>query len=622
MNRRWAGRAAAGLVLAGLITHGALLRLDAIAARYGVVSSPRWLVAAQTRTIAAPQAIRPASISWEREGVYPHRDGSSSHYYSDPQTYLEAGRSMRWFYAAHPREPVFPFATKAFLGVLGGQDVAVSFASAFFSTVTIGLTYLLGAALWSRPAGLLAAAGVALDFDVITLASKGWRDDAYMAALALCAYLTVRWWQAGRGPARVVRVGRWNIDAIHLHALGVGVAGGFAILTRITAVSFVAAGLAAVMLAWGAPWRRSIATTALAAVAALLVAAPYYVNCWRVLGDPFYTFNVHASVYSLAEGHAEFKGSTAGYISRKFADRPVTMIDTVARGLTTYPFLNKWTGLNPWVPGIGWWAAAAALAGLVILAAWTEGRLVLFMTVVSLVPFAFTWTVDPDYRFTELAFPIFLIAAAVAMCAPARMLPLIRQRRHGGGPAARRRPDWMPWTVTVGLGAVALWCVLRVLPSRAFAEALQSGEDATLAAGDRDATSFTSGWSDLIRGDNVNMRVTTGTGVVSIRLPEIRDYTATVRMDPVPRPADAAIGRLPDVAVMLNDQPIASLSLEWAPDRVGAYLIALPRAAVRRGTNRLTLQVAQDGGIGVWYVRVHGAAPGVTKSEGRRPAPD
>ena len=81
--------------------------------------------------------------------TYPHRDGTATRYRSDPYTYLQYAREMRSFYAAHRREPLFPFVTKLFLWLLDQQDVAVSFASATFSVLAIVATYLLGATAFS-----------------------------------------------------------------------------------------------------------------------------------------------------------------------------------------------------------------------------------------------------------------------------------------------------------------------------------------------------------------------------------------------------------------------------------------------------------------------------------------
>jgi hypothetical protein len=111
--------------------------------------------------------------------------------------------------------------------------------------------------------------------------------------------------------------------------------------------------------------------------------------------------------------------------------------------------------------------------------------------------------------------------------------------------------------------------------------------------------------------------------VLSIRLPDEADYPATLRMDPFPRPPDGATTRLPSVELLLNGTPVTTIPLRWTPGRVGSYDFVLPRAAVRRGANRLVLRVARlpatpsdifhpgltDGdAVSLWYLRVHPAA--------------
>jgi hypothetical protein len=489
--------------------------------------------------------------------------------------------------------------------------VAVSFASASFSLLAVWVTYLLGAAVWSRPVGLLAALGLSIDLDVVSLASLGWRDDAYMAMAVLCAYLTLRWWQAGPPGTRVVQVGRLRLDATYLAAAAAGVAAGLATLTRITAPTFIAPGLVWLFVERRAGWRRQLVAAALCTAIALIVAGPFFLNCWRVLGDPFHAFTVHGRVYSLAEGQPEYTGGTIGYISEKFARRPVQMLDTVAQGLTSYPVTNKWGGLGHWLDGLGRWALLAAALGLAVLAALPRGRLVLAIGVGSIVPFAFTWTVDPDYRFTVQAYPFLLIAAAVSVSVAAGLVR--RVLVPGGAPArvAWWREPWRPWAAAVGLVAVTLWVIWRVTPPLVFAESLRARVDATVIAGARDGAFFTSGWSPVLRGANVNLRMTGPEGTLMIRLPEEGDYPATLRMDPFPRPLPAApAAPLPVIDVLLNGAPVATIQLEWTPDRVGAYRIVLPRAAVRRGRNELALRVTRASAaagpvVALWYLRVH-----------------
>jgi len=606
------GQMIAWVALAVILVYGALLRVDAIAGRYGPVSSPAWLAAIQARSMLAPAAIRPSSFAWQLEPTFPHRDGTVTHYRSDPYTYLVAAREMSSFYGAHFREPVFPLATRTFLWLLSGQDVAVSFASAFFSIAAIWLTYLLGAAVWSRPVGLLAALGLALDYDVISLASTGWRDDAYVTAVAGCTLLMLRWW----------RVQEQDAGAAHAAAVAVGAAAGLAVLTRIMALSFLVAAGAYVLLAAPIPWRRRLVAVGTAALTAFVIAAPYFVNCWRVYGDPFYTFNVHGAIYSGAEGQVGWTGSTASYVAGKIAQRPFEALDTVAQGMTTYPFVNKWFGLERWVPGIREWGLIASAIGLAVLAALPPGRLLLVVMFASLLPFSFTWTVDPDFRFTEHVYPALLIAAAVAVAGGARVAGLlIAPGPHASAVMSSRRA-WAGWAAAVAIVAAAIVFVERVSPSLVFTEALHARTEATLMAGTRDRSSFDWGWSTPVRMGNVVMRVATGDAALAIRLPDEGDYPVTLRMDPFPTPLGRQTVALPSVELVLNGAQVASIPLVWTPGRVGGYDVVLPRAAVRRGTNLLVFRVVRSethsgssapgitpgDAIGLWYVRVRPAA--------------
>jgi hypothetical protein len=621
-RRAWLARSLSWAVLAVILTHGALIRVDAITAQYGVVSSPGWIAAIQTRQFAAPERIRPRSMTWEPEQLYPHADGPPTLYRSDPYTYLDAARKMTSFYAAHWREPVFPFVTRVFLGLLDGQDVAVSFASAFCSILAIWFTYLLGAAAWSRPVGLLAALGLSLDHDVLTLASRGWRDDAYVAAVALCAFLMLRCWRIGRAPVRLRRLGRVSLDSLYLEAAVLGAASGFAVLTRIMAVPLLAAGGALLVFGLPTSWRRRLTMAGIGVATALIVAGPYFFECWRVYGDPLYTFNVHGNIYSIRQGEGEWTGSTAEYVAHEIAQRPIAAVDTIAQGVTTYPFENKWHGLDRWVAGLGHWAAVAAIGGLMVLAAFGSGRLLLLATWASLLPFSFTWPSDPDFRFTAHVYPTLLIAAAVGVAAVfqtarAILLPT-------GLPA--NRPEWrrraLAWAGVVGPAVVLVWFVLRVLPAWTFAETLRTGEAAMITVGIRDGAFVGSGWSEVTGPGNVRMRVATAEGTIWLPLPAVADYPVSLRLDPFPRPLGTARERLPVVEVVLNGMPLDTLSLGWTPDRVGSYTVTLPRTMVRRGFNRLVLRVRRAGptvdprilpglsdgdAIGLWYVRVQPA---------------
>jgi hypothetical protein len=357
----------------------------------------------------------------------------------------------------------------------------------------------------------------------------------------------------------------------------------------------------------------------IAVVTATVVAAPYFLNCWRVYGDPLYTFNTHGTIYSAAEGSEPWRESTVAYVVQKIVSRPFEVLDTVAQGVTTYPFTNKWHGLDAWRSGFGEWASMAAIVGLVVLASSAPGRLLLIAMAASLLPFSLTWKVDPDFRFTEHVYPALLIAAAIALDAGVRGAGAVLVPLAAGRHSIRRGTSWVAWASVVGVGVAALWFVARVSPYWVFRETLRARETATVTAGVRDGAFFGRGWSEVMRGGSVSMRVATTEASLSVALPSVEDYAVTLRMDPFPRPLDDTPQHLPVVEAAINGTPLGVVTLHWTPDRVGAYDIVLPRGLVRRGTNQLILHVRRpapsaaaiqpgltDGNaIGLWYVRVH-----------------
>jgi hypothetical protein len=178
--------------LAFIIAYAALLRLDAITLSYGPVERPGWLKAFQ-ESRGPESVLRPSGMTWTAAPVYPHADGTSTHYISDPYTYLQYAREMDSFFEAHRREPLFPAVTKAFLALFADQDVAVSFASATFSVLSVILTAILGASVFSRPVGLVAAGALAIEYDAISWGIAGWRDDAFTCGVLASAWLMVRY---------------------------------------------------------------------------------------------------------------------------------------------------------------------------------------------------------------------------------------------------------------------------------------------------------------------------------------------------------------------------------------------------------------------------------------------
>jgi hypothetical protein len=598
------GRALAIVGVTAIAIFGAALRLDAITGSYGVVTSPAWLAAIQTSAHGPLRALQPAGIAWPAVPLYPHPNGPDTHYRSDPYTYLEYARTMRHFSDAHHREPVFPFATRMWLRALSDQDIAVSFTSASFAVLAIVFTYLLGSLAFSRPVGLAAAAAFAIEYTAIAWNIAGWRDDAFTFATVAFAFTVLR---TARRPT-------------YGNAALAGAAAAGAILIRITALSFVLPGLLWLCLAPTSRWRHRLGLTTAAASLAVVLVAPYVINCWRVYGDPLHAIN--AVTPNLPDSRStESRDGAFHYLVTKMTARPFEMLDVTIRGLTEHPFTNKWEGFQPWAPGWTPWIAAACLAGLMLFTTSAAGRFLLLILVSATVPFSLTWQLASDWRYTEHAYPFFLIAAAAAIAAvvhAARPSTIRgwRERAHG---LVRPFAIWSATTAVVAAAVVAIAWGIPVLIAR---EALAADGRAAFVTGARDRAFYRSGWSEPVTTGNVTKRYAVAGAVVSIPLPDAHAYAATIRLDPFPRPFPEGPDRLPLVRASLNGPPIDVLDLQWNPERVGSYDVVFPAHLVRAGFNDLRLDVvprgsALDGAtamprpgltdgaaFGVWYVQV------------------
>jgi hypothetical protein len=558
-------------ILAGLIlAYAVLLRFDAVTLTHGPVTAPAWLGAIQ-ETRPAVSALRPGPMTWSRwEGRY----------ISDPSTYLQFAREPRGFYDAHRREPGFVFATRLSLWLLGNQDLAVSWASAFFSVLAVWATFLLGRIAYAPAVGLTAAAALAIEMTVITWSTGGWRDDAFMCAAVFTAHALLR-----------LRVAPSTANAVWL-----GVVAAAACLIRITSLSFV---LPAMVLMWWvvplAP-RERLLRIAVVALTVTVLCGPYLFNCWRVYGDPLYAINVHADIYRETEGQEVQTSQTAReYLSGMWRTRPLTTLDTAIQGLTTYPFTNKWDGFAVWHPWLATTLQGLAVLGLVGMLGSTAGRVLLVLLGCSLVPYAMTWKLIGDWRFTAHAYPFFLIAAASVPVALAgvrwRHLPLRRVT--------------LAWVTTIGVIATATWLVVVILPGAVAAETLRVDDVATIAAGPRDRSFFTRGWGAPQTTGNVTARVSEGT-TASMRLPTVpgAPFDLMIRMDPYPAPSPDDV--LPVVRLFVDGVPAGRVQVTWNPERVGAYLVHMPTAT--NSSIDLELMVESPGPgarrLRLWWVQV------------------
>jgi hypothetical protein len=575
--------------------YGALLRLDALAAKYGPLDHPRWARVA-TRDIAPlARYLRPSSIAFGRE-PRPYVGG-------DPYSYLKYAREMTSFYQPHVREPVFLATTRLGLWSVDGQDVGISFASAAGSVAAIFGTYLLGAAVVSPAGGVIAAALLAIEYDAIAWSVDGWRDDTFMAFFVFTVWALVRFRQ----------------DPTFARALAVGLLGGGACLTRLTAVPFLAPALLWIAIERRADARRIFERTGIVVVLLAAVVGPYLVSCAIASGDPFLAVNYHTGYYRHAEGlpHAEPMSATE-YVRAKIGRRPIAALDVAAIGLFVRPVERKWWPYDLWLPGL---ARALRWIGVAGLALWLfsgAGRFLLFVLTLALLPYAFTWNLGGggEWRFTMHVYPIYLTAAVHALSGVVTFTAAAFRSRAARDCAIS--PRQFAWRALV-VGAVAtLLAGLHVgMPWLVKREAIAAGEAVNVEAGARDWIFFRRGWSPPHSEGAVTVRVSLSDRVsVHFPLPEKRAYEIALRLDPV---APNLQDRL---TVLFNRQLIGRLNLSWNPERIGTYRLSLPAAWVRAGGNQIELvqekmvTAAEAGpsfawidpaaqlGIRLWYLRV------------------
>jgi hypothetical protein len=595
-------RVAVAAVLAAITVFGATLRIEALAGRYAPLDRPAWLAAVERAAVPVARTLRPDAVRWPVKDR-PYVGG-------DPINYLRFAREMRHFYQAHVREPVFLALTRGMLWLAGGRDIAVSLASAFAATLAIVATYLLGAAAYSRIVGLGAALALAVEFVAISWSIDGWRDDTFMLTTALSGWAFLRLMQR---PSR----GR---------AVVAGAVAAAACLTRITALSFVVPALIWILIDTPAGGRRAASRrVGVAAAVALLLIAPFLINCWRATGDPFFAINYHTRYYRAAENlPQDTTEGAAGFILRRLTERPVTTIDTAGVGLFVFPFGNKWTGFRPWWPHLGTALSWAGAAGLV-LALWSaNGRLLLVLLITALVPYATTWQLGGggEWRFTQHVYPIYLVAAGAAIEAAGRAIALLARRRTDWPIIPPRRAQHAVVTAVALAVAIAAY---YVLPYFVVRETLAAGEAGMIQANRRGAVFFRGDWSNPYGSGQVIVRAALEERVaVQLPLPVRTDYTLTLRMDAVEL-SDPAY--TPTVAVFLDRHPIGRVHFQRDPHRVGTYRFRIPADRAGHLASRLDLVAshtvaARDAGprfaeldpdarvsFYLWYVRLEATAP-------------
>jgi len=311
--------------------------------------------------------------------------GLNPHYFANPPgfTYLLHGVFALWYGGGSA-------AQRALEGDPAGIFTLARVASALLGTIALWLLYLTGARLFSRPAGLLAAAILAVAFLPVFYAHLAVNDVPTLAPLTLSLL----------GSAGVLRSGRRS-DYL-LAGLGLGLACASKYTAGIVILPLIAAIVAR---------RRShpqessrtvagIAIAALCALAAFLAANPYSLLDYSA----FHSELVHQSALS-AESQGKLGAPRDG-------------------GLAYYLWTLTW--------GFGWVPAIAALAGAVMI--WRRDTAAGWMLVPAPVLFLAFMGLQGRYfgRWLMPIFPILALLAAFAALALARA----GAARMGG------RPRW------------------------------------------------------------------------------------------------------------------------------------------------------------------------------------
>ena len=439
-------------VALGLITLAAgAMRFESLTIRYWGVEGPDWAEALA------------ADIRGLRPGAFEHAPNAEA-YGGDPFSYLTIARSMGGFYEPSSREPLFPALTRLALWFAGGRDIGINFLSALASTLTCVSIFALGVRLLSAWSGLLAALLWAIEWQAISFSVEGWRDDLFTLQVAACA--------AG-------------LVSLHLRptmrgGLVLGLVGGLTLLTRLSALTFLIPAIAAAVLLPSPAVRADrLRVSALALAGMGLLAGPFMISCALGYGDPFYAVNVHAAFYRNRAGLAGSGGLTAVQFLAQ-SRLPWEFVETAWVGLTSFPFLNKWSGFGAWFSGLGDAVRFLALAGLPILLLRPAGLVALVVLLSSIAPYAWTWDIPggSEWRFTLPAYPFYLVSAACAVEGGLRVLARAVKPESRQG-LARQFLQYS--AAAVGLATFFPW-IHRQLDWRRVSEAIDHGRPALIEA--------------------------------------------------------------------------------------------------------------------------------------------
>ena len=334
----------------------------------------------------------------------------------DALTYMQLADSLRSPYDTMYREPLWIWMIKGWFWLVGHSAAHQRLLSAVLSLAVIWAAAKLFQDYTGRPlVGVLAAALLAGNPYLISLSTRGLREEAYMLAVLGIAYPVL------------VRTCRLSAPA---QAAGLALAGAAAHLLRFNSYLFFLPLLA--FWAWRQrPGRWRLALLPLAFIAAL--SGPHLVHNARQFGDPLYSVNVHfvwsrnyefvilkqtgcAGCPSREEVEAD---STAGPAlgAREYLFGLHSPGEVVERTLQGYRDMYlRPTALfemqSGTVSGLGY---ALYLVGLLfVLAGAHREILAVVLLLANGVPFAMTLDIDPRIAIHTAPFVAFVLAYGIA----------------------------------------------------------------------------------------------------------------------------------------------------------------------------------------------------------------
>lgn len=573
--RRTFVRTSKVLIPSLIILYGGLLRFEALTIKHGTVTHPH-LVKTMQDHAEGLHILHPDTLHWT-PGSNPYEKG-------DPINYLRMARDMKSFYAAQFREPFYVFVVKHSLKIFGPENIAVSFASGFFSVLAIFATFLLGAYTFSWWTGVLASLGMAVDQELVGIGIDGWRDDTFMFLVLLFAYAMVRLFR----------------KASFGNALFAGILAGIVTLTRMTSFSFIVPAFLYVLLAGQrTSWKIQMQYLLLSAFVFAAVITPFLINCAIVYGDPLFSVNDNTKFYRSRENiPAEEPETVAQYLGGKLFERPWKFIDTGVVGLTRYPFLNKWKGFNYLSPDLATVLKILAILGCLLFLFTAEGRLILLLLITMLIPYAFTYQIPGgwEWRFTMPAYPFYMIAAA--LCVAVVVDVPFRSRAS----ALLRDRQLSSRTVVQGIGIVLLivvfgWIAFNDLNFLRKGEAIRAGESIRIDSGDWDFRFLGRGWFPAVQMQEDRVRFTRGMDSdLKIPLAGGREYNIIFGI----KPAFLKPQTPPAIHVLINNRPATDFHAE-ASDT--AFKLVISPELARDGLNQITLR-NESGAVALSYLKV------------------